>query len=126
MGLLPVRARSSSSIAERCKLTLPPAEFPELPSRSCHAPWSAAITDGHDTLKAAYGAASRALNLDESDPIRLRHYETQIKTVMLSTLQALAACKAPPLPEHYIEDVANLIRKLAGSMATALDSSLKR
>ena len=126
MGLLPVRARSSSSIAERRKLTLPPAEFPELPSRSCHAPWPAAITDGHNTLKVAYSAASRALNLDESDPIRLRHYETQIKTVMLSTLQALAACEAPPLPERYIEDVANLIRTLAGSMATALDSSLKR
>ena len=105
---------------------MPPlAKFPELPSRSCHAPWPAAITDGHSTLKATYDAACRALNLDESDPIRLRHYEQQIKTTMLSTLQALAACGNPPLPENYIEDVVIHVRELARSMTTALSSSLK-
>jgi hypothetical protein len=100
--------------------------FPDLPARSGHAPWSASITDGHKLLKTAYEAASRALNFDDSDPIRLRHYEKQTKTVMLSTLQALAACDNPPLPERYIEDAANSIRKLASMMGTALDSSLKR
>lgn len=105
---------------------LPPAEFPELPPRPDRTPWSAAIFDGHKTLKVAYEAASRALGLDESDPIRIRHYEKQTKTAMLSTLQALAACETPPLPECYIEDVANLIRKLAGSLATALNSTLER
>ena len=106
---------------------MPPlAKFPELPSRSSHAPWPAAIVDGHNTLKATYDAASRALNLDESDPIRLQHYEKQTKTLMLSTLEALAACGNPSLPEHYIEDIANLVRELAQSMTTALSSSLKR
>jgi hypothetical protein len=104
----------------------PPERFPELQSRSGHAPWPASITDGHNTLKVVYEAASRALNLDESDPIRLRHYENQTRTVMLSTLQALAACENPPLPERYIEDAADSIRELAGAMATALDSSLER
>lgn len=47
----------------------PSVKFPELPSRSGHAPWPAGITDGHNTLKAAYETASRALNLDESDPV---------------------------------------------------------
>jgi hypothetical protein len=77
-------------------------------------------------LKASHEAASRALNSDESDPIRLRHYENQTKTVMLSTLQALAACGNPPLPERYIKDVANIVRQLAQSTSTALGSSLKR
>jgi len=104
----------------------PPVKFPELPPRSGHAPWSAGITDGHNTLRSAYEAASRALNLDESDPIQLQHHGNQIKTTMLSTLQALAACENPPLPERYVEDTANLIRKLAGLMATALNLSLKR
>jgi hypothetical protein len=107
-------------------MPLAPAKFPELPSRSGHAPWPAAITDGHNTLKAYHEAASRALNLDESDPIRLRHYEKQTKTVMLSILQALAACGNPPLPEYYIKGVANLVRQLAHSMSTALGSLLKR
>jgi len=101
-------------------------KFPELLSRPSHAPWSADIIDGHNTLKAAHEAVSRVLNLDESDPIRLRHYEKQIKTVMLSTLQALAAYGNPPLPEHYINDAANSIRQLAGLVAAALNSSLKR
>ena len=101
-------------------------EFPELPPRSGHAPWPADIADGHNTLKSAYEAASRALNLDDSDPIRLRHHEKQTRTVVLSTLQALAAHESPPLPERYIEDAASLIRKLAVSMAAALNSSLKQ
>lgn len=104
----------------------PSAKFPELPSRSGRLPWPAGITDGHNALKMTYEAASRALNLDESDPIRLQHYEAQIKTVMLPTLQALAACERPLLPEHYIKDAANLIQGLARSMATALNSSLER
>ena len=103
-----------------------PDEFPALPPPSGHVPWPADILDGHMALKTAYDAASRALNLDESDPIRLRHYEKQTKTVILSTLQALAAHERPPLPEDYIEDVANSIRKLAGAMTAALGSSLKR
>ena len=77
-------------------------------------------------MKAAYQAASRALNLDESDPIRLRHYDKQIKTVLLSTLQAVATHENPPIPEQYIESIAELVRKLAHSMTTALKSSLKR
>jgi len=103
-----------------------PLTFPELPSRSGQAAWPADITDGHLTMKATHKAASQALNLDESNPIRLQHYNKQIKTVMLSTLQALAACKSPPVPERYIEDAANSIRQLAWSTATALKSSLKR
>jgi len=103
-----------------------PFTFPELPSRSSQAPWPADITDGHLAMKATHKAASRALNLDESDPIRLQHYNKQIKTVMLSTLQALAACKSPPVPGHYIKDAANSIQQLAQSTAIALKSSLER
>lgn len=103
----------------------PPVKFPELPSRPGPVPWPADVVDGHNTLKKAHEAASRVLVLDESDPIQLRHHEKQIKGVMLSTLQALAANENPPLPERYIEDIANLIRKLAGSMSIALNSSLK-
>jgi len=99
-------------------------EFLALPPPD-HVPWPADTLDGHNTLKAAYDAASRSLNLDESDPIRLRHYEKQIKVVILSTLQALAECEHTPLPEDYIEGAANSIWKLAGAITTALDSSLK-
>ena len=102
-----------------------PDGFPTLPSRSGHVPWSADILDGHKTLTTVFNAASRALNLDESDPIRLQHFEKQIKGVMLSTLQALAACERPPLPEDYIEGVTNSIRKLAEAMTAALNSSPK-
>jgi len=77
-------------------------------------------------MKAAHKAASRALNLDESNPIRLGHYNKQIKTIMLSTLQTLAACKSPPVPECYIKDAANSIQWLAQSIAIALKSSLER
>ena len=104
----------------------PPDKFPELPSHPGPAPWPADIIDGHDTLKAVHIAASRALNLDEPDPIRLRHYEKQIKTVMTSTLQALAASENPSLPECYISAVADTIRRLAGLVTVALTSSLER
>lgn len=88
---------------------LPDDKFPELPFHPSSAPWPAEIIDGHDTLKAAHISASRALNLDEPDPNRLRHYEKQIKTVMTSTLQALGASKNPSLPEYYIGAVADTI-----------------
>ena len=104
----------------------PPDKFPELPSRPGPIPWPADVVDGHNAMKKAHDAASQVLNLDESDPIRLRHHEKQIKGTMLSTLQALAAYENPPLPERYIEKIANLIRKLASSMSIALNSSLKR
>lgn len=104
----------------------PSDKFPDLPSRPGGIPWPADIIDGHTALKSVHEATSRALNLDESDPIRLRHYDKQIKGVMLSTLQALAASEKPPLPEHYIKDAVNVVRMLASSTATALDSSLKR
>ena len=99
--------------------------FPTLPSPSSHTLWSADILDGHVTLKAAHNSASRSLDLDESDPIRLRHHEKQIKGVMLSTLQALAECKHPSLPKDYINGAANSIRKLARAITVALNSSLK-
>lgn len=101
-------------------------EFPELPSRPGLIPWSADVLDGHNTLATTHKAASRALNLDDSDPIRLRYHEKQIKITMLSTLQALAACENPPLPERYINAAANAVRRLASSIAAALASSLKR
>ena len=103
----------------------PPDKFPDLPPRPGDIPWPADVVDGHTAIKTIHEATSRTLNLDESDPIRLRHYEKQIKTVMLSTLQALAASEKPPLPGYYIEDAANLVRKLASATTTALDSSLK-
>ena len=99
--------------------------FPALPSPPGHAPWPADILDGHIALKAVHNATSRSLNLDESDPIRLRHFEKQIKGMMLSTLQALAECEHPSLPEDYINKVANSIRKLAGAITAALNSSLE-
>ena len=104
----------------------PPDKFPELLPRPGHAPWPADIVDGHSTLKSAHEMVSRALNLDESDPIRLRHHERQIKTTMLSTLQALAARENPPLPEHYIDDAANSVRQQARLVGIALASSLER
>jgi len=104
----------------------PPGMFPELPSRPGPAPWPADIIDGHNTLKAVHKAASQALGLDDSDPIRLRHYEKQVKTTMPSTLQALAACENPSLPECYINAVTNVIRALVGSVALALTSSLRQ
>lgn len=45
---------------------------------------------------------------------------------MLSTLQALAECDHPSLPEDYIGGAANSIRRLARAVAVALSSSLKR
>lgn len=102
-----------------------PGDFPTLPPPSHCVPWPADILDGHETMKATYDAGSCALNLDESDPIRLRHHEKQIKTIMLSALQALAAYERPPLPEDYIRAVVNSIRELAGAVTAALNSSLK-
>ena len=103
----------------------PPDKFPELLPRPGHAPWPADIVDGHSTLKSAHKMVSWSLNLDESDPIHLQHHEKQIKTTMLSTLQALAAHETLPLPEHYINDATNSIQQQARLVGTALASSLE-
>lgn len=96
-----------------------PSCIPPLPPAITH-PWSAEIVQAHRGLASAYGISYRALNLDESDPIRLGHHFKQAETFMSSIVDALAVQANNPLPSEYIEEVQESVNLLADGLRDAL------
>ena len=99
--------------------TLPPLPLPLAPS----APWTAAIVEAHRGLSTAFLASRRALNLDESDPIRLGHHIKQAETFMTSIIDALGSQTDNPLPPSYIREIRNSIALLVSGLHTAHDQA---
>ena len=97
-----------------------PSTLPPLPLASS-VPWSAEITEAHHGLSAAFSASRRALNLDESDPIRLGHHIKQAETFMTSIVDVLGSQENIPLPSSYIGGIRDSIVLLIGGLHTARD-----
>ena len=74
-----------------------PKQLPDLPP-SAGPPWSAEVVQAHRGLYAGFRASRAALNLDESDAIRLGHHLHQAKTVMVPIVEALQCQHSNPLP----------------------------
>jgi hypothetical protein len=70
-------------------------------------------------LCAAFRASQAALNLDESDPIRLGHHLHQAKTFMVSIVDVLSRQTANPLPPGYIKEVGDATRMLVNALEMA-------
>lgn len=81
-----------------------PNQLPDLPSPTT-LPWSAEITQAYQGLQSGYRASKAAINLDESDPIRLGHHLHQAKAVMVPIVEALESHHSNPLPHAFIKGV---------------------
>jgi len=99
-----------------------PSTLPPLPPATI-SPWPAEIIQAHYGLISSFESSYRALNLDESDPIRLGHHLRQAETFMTSIVDALSFQTDNPLPPEYVETmkgaVASLIRGLQSALSQA-------
>lgn len=99
-----------------------PASFPPLPPSTTQ-PWSAEIIQAHRGLVSSFGISYRALNLDESDPIRLGHHLKQAETFMSSIVNALALQANNPLPIQYIQDMRAAVELLVDGLKDAFNQA---
>jgi hypothetical protein len=96
--------------------------LPDLPPSTGH-PWSAEVVQAHRELHAGFRASRAALNLDESDPIRLGHHLHQARAIMVPVVEALRRQRSNPLPPTYIEEISEAILALVGGLQSALAES---
>ena len=116
---------SSMSASQSQPLPLP--EFlPILPDPSRQTPWGADITDAHAELVSAYNSARLALNLDESDPIRLRFHLDRATGFMADLVTTLGLQENNPLPPSYIVPLAAAVGSLVEWLRYTLNGSKKR
>ena len=99
-----------------------PSSLPPLPV-STTLPWSAEIIQAHRGLTSSFGISYRALNLDESDPIRLGHHLKQAETFMSSIVDALSLQEQNPLPTEYIESLEEAVELLVDGLRDALSQA---
>jgi hypothetical protein len=103
-----------------------PEFLPVLPDASQQNSWAADVTDAHGELVAAYNSARLALNLDESDPIRLRFHLDRATGFMADLVKSLGLQENNPLPSSYIVPLAATIGSLVERLHEALDGSKRR
>jgi len=99
-----------------------PQQIPDLPP-SNGSPWPAEVVQAHRGLQAGFRASRAALNLDESDPIRLGHYLHQAESIMVPVVEALSHQTSNPLPTAFIEEISNAISNLVDGIQSALIES---
>jgi hypothetical protein len=97
-----------------------PLALPSLPP-SPSAPWSADVTEAHRGLSAAFWASRRAVNLDESDPVRLGHHIKQAETFMTTIIDVLGSQTDSPLPSSYIRTIRDSMALLISGLHAAQD-----
>jgi len=97
--------------------TLPP--LPHAPS----VPWSAGVVEAYRGLAAGFLASRRALDLDESDPIRLGHHIKHAETFMTSIINVLGSQADNPLPPGHIREVKDSFRLLIDGLHVAHDQA---
>jgi hypothetical protein len=99
-----------------------PATLPPLPTAAT-LPWSADILQAHCGLTSAFEIAYRALNLDESDPVRLGHHLKQAETFMTSIVDVLGRLTENPLPAHYVKTLRTATESLVNGLQDALSQA---
>lgn len=97
-------------------------QLPNLPS-SIILPWSAEVVQAYRRLQAGYRASQTALNLDESDPIRLGHHLHQVKTVMIPVVEVLGQQSSNPLPPVFTREISEAVLELVDGLQSAFEES---
>jgi hypothetical protein len=99
-----------------------PDRLPPLPETT-DVSWSADIQALHNRLSDFFDSSRRALNLDESDPIRVRTHLDRASNTMVSIVEALGLRTEDPLPNEYIHSVALATGSLVMHLRHAMETS---
>jgi hypothetical protein len=95
-----------------------PSALPPLPPAT-QLPWSADTLEAYHGLASAFLASRRALNLDESDPIRLNHHLKQAETFMASIIDVLSVQPINRLPAEYVKKIRESVASLTNGLRSA-------
>jgi hypothetical protein len=106
--------------------TLLPERLSPLPEAPFDNPWSADVLKAHNELVTAFNSARNALNLDESDPIRLRYHLSRASGFMVDIVGTLGLREVDPLPSHYINSLAAAVGTLVFRLRVTLDNARTR
>lgn len=105
----------------------PPISLPPLPPAANDTPWPAETVTAHVQLTSAFNSARNALNLDESDPIKLRFHLDRASTFMVSIIDALATAQDQSLlPDGHIVSLAQGVGSLVVYLRNTLDGAVVR
>lgn len=119
MGTIFLRTSTYTTMSSTTTQPQIPLLLPDLPN-SVNVPWPAEIVEAHRGLTSAFRTSRAALNLDESDPIRLGHHVKQAKTFMVSIIEVLRHQTRNPLPQEYIETISEMVSSLVVGLQLAL------
>lgn len=97
--------------------------LPPLPEPRGSRPWPADVTDAHCRLRLLFSSARSALNLDESDPIRLKFHLHRATSLMLPLVRALGCREDYPLLEAHVQLLAQNIGRLVIHLRNTLDGA---
>jgi hypothetical protein len=104
-------------------ITEPPETLPTLPPEIGHRPWSANVCEAHRRLVSFFNSARSALNVDESDPIRLKFHLDRAVNVMVPIINALGQRHDDPLPVYYIQSLVSAVGALVVYLRGTLDGA---
>jgi hypothetical protein len=122
-------SRTSFFLADIHKLinmdTLPDS-FPTLPPPVEGMHWSAEIVQGHRMLANAFNTSRDSINLDISDPTRLRFHLDHITNNAIPVLEAMSIREDELLPANFVLTMAITTALLVTHLQRALKSSQSR
>jgi hypothetical protein len=104
----------------------PPEHFPALPSAAANMHWSANIVEAHRTLTSIFNSARASLNLDESDPTRVRFHLTRIVNEVYPILEAVSLQEDEPLSPDLVRSMVLAFSLLFIRLQSALENSQRR
>jgi hypothetical protein len=99
----------------------PPASLPPLPLVANNTPWPAEVVTAHEQLISTFNSARHALNLDESDPVKLRFHLDRASTIMVSVIEALVSQST--LPDEHIVSLAQGVGSLVVYLRNTLEGA---
>jgi hypothetical protein len=100
-----------------------PEGLPSLPEPPTDHPWSADVITAYQELNASFDSARRALNLDESDPIRLRYHLDRASGFMVNIVDALGTREVNPLPSSHLRSLAVAVGSLVFYLRKTVDEA---
>jgi hypothetical protein len=103
-----------------------PTSFLSLPAVTADGSLPSDVIQAHQALDKLFESARNALNLDESDQIRLKYYLHKVDTVAKPIVIGLQSNNRSDIPHDYVVAVTTLISLLEHHLQNALASSQAR
>ena len=103
--------------------------LPPLPAHPDGLLWSPAVQDAYTAISEAYTRAQQLLNLDDTDPLRMRFHLERLRGEMIPILLAMEeeALHSPNgVPMEWLEAMAVQLGSLVAHLVAAVEGTEQR